>query len=184
VLVFKDATGKTTVKMADFGYSTLATGDVEKVFLPKSRPWNAPEHHFGGFEVPEAKKTDVYSYGMLCFWVLFGTVRIPENTMQFAFDASTGPHTPLEKLKDDDKLRDIANILMESVPLVDLNSEFRIHLKEIFSLTVQLNPEKRISDVGKLVGLFEQERLVSPMIISKQSLRNLEPNLLLLDHLR
>ena len=57
VLVFKDAiTRKITVKVADFGYSTLTVGESGKVFLPKSRPWNAPEHHFGEFEAQEAKK--------------------------------------------------------------------------------------------------------------------------------
>jgi serine/threonine protein kinase len=170
VLVFKDATGKTTVKMADFGYSTLATGDVGKVFLPKSRPWNAPEHHFGEFEVPKAKKTDVYSFGMLCLWVLFGAMRIPENTLQFTFDTSTGPRTSLEQLKDNDKLRDVVDQLMESMPLSDLNTEHRIRLREFFSLTVLLNPEKRTSDVGRLLGLFNKERLVS-RLMSYQSCR-------------
>ena len=73
VLVFKDAiTRKITVKVADFGYSTLTVGESGNVFLPKSRPWNAPEHHFGEFKVQEAKKMDVYSFGMLCLWFLFG----------------------------------------------------------------------------------------------------------------
>jgi serine/threonine protein kinase len=60
VLVFKNSTGKTTVKVTDFGYSTLvadkthltgkspaegqapAAGQEERVLLPKSRQWNAP----------------------------------------------------------------------------------------------------------------------------------------------
>ncbi|KAF8539361.1 kinase-like domain-containing protein, partial [Trichophaea hybrida] len=70
VLIFKDATGKTTVKVADFGYSTLTAGARGKVYLPKSRPWNAPEHHVREFTAPDAKLTDVYSFGMLCLWVV------------------------------------------------------------------------------------------------------------------
>ena len=51
VLVFKDAiTKEITVKVADFGYSTLTAGESERVLLPKSRPWNAPEHRYGGSE--------------------------------------------------------------------------------------------------------------------------------------
>ena len=82
VLVFKDATKKPTVKVADFGYSTLTAGESGKVFLPKSRPWNAPEHHLGEFNAQEAKKTDVYSFGMLCLWLLFGNrlSEIPQTT--------------------------------------------------------------------------------------------------------
>jgi serine/threonine protein kinase len=71
VLVFKDGAGMTAIKLADFGFATLATGEARNVLLPMSRPWNAPEHRFGGFDFPEAKKTEVYSFGMLCLWVLF-----------------------------------------------------------------------------------------------------------------
>lgn len=64
MLVFKDETGKTTIKVTAFGYSTFATCEEGCVFLPKSRLWNGPEHHFGGFNIREAKKTDVYSFGI------------------------------------------------------------------------------------------------------------------------
>ena len=83
VLVYRDAiTRKVTVKVADFGYSTLTVGGSGKVLLPKSSPWNAPEHHFGEFTAQEAKKTDVYSFGMLCLWLLFGNrlSDIPQTT--------------------------------------------------------------------------------------------------------
>ena len=90
VLVFKDAiTRKITVKVADFGYSTLTVGESGKVFLPKSRPWNAPEHHFGEFNAQEAKKTDVYSFCMLCLWLLFGNrlSELSERNFQLDFAA-------------------------------------------------------------------------------------------------
>jgi len=165
VLVFKDATSKTIVKVADFGYSTLTACEEAKVLLPKSRPWNAPEHHFGEFKVSEAKKTDVYSFGILCFWVLFGynLSHIPShNTKSMAevisFEASTGPRTSLEQLKDADNLQHYASQLIDSISLPRLNAEHRIYLKEFFSLTVPLNPKKRTSDLGKLVGLLSIER--------------------------
>ena len=161
VLVFMDTTGKTTVKVTDFGYSTLVTGE-RSVFLPKSRPWNAPEHHFGEFKPLEAKKADVYSIGMLCLWVLFGNhlSDIPQTTTGgtelLSFDAPFGHLTLLERLKDQDKVEHIAHQLTESTP--GIKDEYRIRLKELFSLTLQLNPEKRTSDLGKLVGLLDQER--------------------------
>ena len=126
VLVFKNAiTRKITVKVADFGYSTLTVDESGKVFLPKSRPWDAPEHHFGGLTAQEAKKTDVYSFGMLCLWILFGNrlSDIPQTTSDgtaepISFNAQTlrGRRTPLEILKDEDRVKDIANHLVESMP--------------------------------------------------------------------
>jgi serine/threonine protein kinase len=164
MLVFKDATGKITVKVTDFGYSTLATDKEGTVFLPMSRPWTAPEHHFRGFEPSAAKKTDVYSFGMLCLWVLLGSVDRGQNSAEcnefVPFDASTGQRTFLERLKDEHTVERMANQLMESVPLVGLNGKHRIHLKEFFSLTVPLNPEKRTSNLRKLVRLLSQERWV------------------------
>ena len=125
MLVFKDAiTKKITVKVADFGYSTLTVGESGKVFLPKSRPWNAPEHHFGEFNVQEAKKADVYSFGMLCLWLLFGNrlSDIPQTSADgtaelISFNApllQVGRPTLLEILKDEDRVEDIANHLVES----------------------------------------------------------------------
>ena len=167
VLVFKDAvTKKTTVKVADFGYSTLIVGESGKVFLPKSRPWNAPEHHFGEFSAQEAKMTDVYSFGMLCLWLLFGNrlSDIPQTSADgtaelILFNAPLlqidGP-TLLEILKDEDRVEDIANHLVESMP--GLNVECRIRLKEIFSLTLPSNPGKRTSDLARVIGLLSEKK--------------------------
>jgi serine/threonine protein kinase len=160
VLVFKDATRKTIVKVCDFGYSTLAASEGGSVLLPKSRPWNAPEHHFGEFKVSAAKKADVYSFGMLCLWLLFGSVRVAQNGTDsmpeiVSFDASTGPRTWLECLKDEDKLQNLATQLLA---LTELNTELSIRLKEFFDMTIPLNPEKRTPDLGKLLHLLSNER--------------------------
>jgi serine/threonine protein kinase len=164
VLVFKDTAGKTTVKVTDFGYSTFtapetsSVGRTGSVFLPKSRPWNAPEHHFGDFTALEAKKADVYSFGMLCFWILFGNICMPQN-MEYTFDTSTGPSTSLEQIKYDDKMEYVANQLMESVSVgAGLNAKHKSRLQIFFSLTVPLNPEKRTTDIAKLLGLLGQEQ--------------------------
>ena len=166
VLVFKDIfTTKITVKVADFGYSTFTMGKSGKVLLPKSRPWNAPEHHFGEFEAHEAKKTDVYSFGMLCLWVLFGNrlSDFPQTTADgvtglISFDVPSfrGRRTLLECLKDEGRLEYIANQLLGSMPGFDVKCAIR--LKEIFSLTLPHNPGKRACDLARVIGLLSQKR--------------------------
>ena len=164
VLVFKDdITRNVTVKVADFGYSTLTVGESGKVSLPKSRPWNDPEYHFGEFEVQEAKRTDVYSFGMLCLWFLFENhlSNIPQTTADgteelISFDApllQCGRPTLLELLKDEGRVGDIANNLVESMPGF-LNVEYQIRLKEIFSLTLPLNPAKRTCNLARVISLL------------------------------
>jgi serine/threonine protein kinase len=158
VLIFKDTTGKTTVKVTDFGYSTLAAGEAKNICLPKSRPWNAPEHHFGEFTTHDAKQTDVYSFGMLCLWVVSGGAPILHNNTECTFDALAMPRTALEELKYDDKLEQVANQLIDSIPLAEANPELKNRLKAFFSLTVPLNPAQRTSDMKQLVGLLRREQ--------------------------
>jgi serine/threonine protein kinase len=156
VLIFWDAASKTTVKVADFGYSTLAAGEAENICLPKSRPWNAPEHHFEEFTTHNAKQTDVYSFGMLCLWVVSEGVPILQNNTEYTFDPPTWPRTALEQLKYDDKLEQIANQCIDSIPLA--SAEHRNCLREFFTLAVPLNPAKRTSDLKRLVGLLRREQ--------------------------
>ena len=164
MLVFKDAiTRKITVKVADFGYSTLTVGESGKVLLPRSRPWNAPEHHFEGFKAHEAKKTDVYSFGMLCLWVLFGGCisDFPQTTADggvtglISFDGPffRGRLTLLECLKNEGRLECIANNLLGS-----LDVGYAINLKEVFGLTLAHNPGKRTCDLARVVGLLSQKK--------------------------
>ena len=165
VLVFKDPIArKVTVKVTDFGYSTLTVGESGKVLLPKSRPWNAPEHHFGEFKTDEAKKMDAYSFGMLCLWVLFGDrlSDFPQTTADgvtglISFDAPPFRSRPtlLECLKDEDRLEYIADQLLGSVP--GLDAEHTIRLNEIFSLTLPRDPGKRTSELAGVVGLLGQK---------------------------
>jgi serine/threonine protein kinase len=70
VLLFKDECGALVPKLADFGYSTMSLSDMP-IYLPKSKPWTAPEHHHRGFNMLSARRMDVYSFGMLCLWLLF-----------------------------------------------------------------------------------------------------------------
>ena len=166
VPVFKGAiTRRITVKVANFGYSTLTMGDSGNVLLPKPRPWNAPEHHPGGFEAHEAKKMDVYSFGMLCFWALFGNrlLDFPQTAadgitglIPFNFPFFLSRPSFLERLKGEDRLVYIANHLLGSMP--DLDVECTICLKEIFSLTLPYCPGKRTCDLARVIGLLGQKK--------------------------
>ncbi|KAJ4424692.1 hypothetical protein N0V82_000620 [Gnomoniopsis sp. IMI 355080] len=62
-----------TARVADFGYSTRCANESCPLKLPISFPWNAPEHDRLAREwtPAQAKKADIYSYGLLSFWLLF-----------------------------------------------------------------------------------------------------------------
>ncbi|KAL8840333.1 MAG: hypothetical protein Q9170_001348 [Blastenia crenularia] len=70
VLVFQTSTKIYTVKVADFGYSTVHATDKDLIQMPRSLHWTAPEWHHRGFSFEQAKKMDVYSLGLLVLWLL------------------------------------------------------------------------------------------------------------------
>ena len=100
---------------------------------------------------------------MLCLWVLFEyrLSDIPQTAADgtaelISFNAApTGRLTLLERLKYEDRAKDIANHLVESMP--GLNVEYGIRLKEIFSLTLQLDPAKRTNDLAKVIGFLSEK---------------------------
>ncbi|KAL9615144.1 MAG: hypothetical protein Q9167_000462 [Letrouitia subvulpina] len=69
--------GKRTVKLADLGDASICDDDEAMVFLPRSKPWNSPEHHYRGVPFWQATKMDIYSFGLVCLWILFGDVLSP-----------------------------------------------------------------------------------------------------------
>lgn len=69
MLVVEDEVHGFRAELCDFGFSTIhATGKL--IQLPCSWPWTAPEYHRRGFTLGDAKKTDIYSLGLVSLWML------------------------------------------------------------------------------------------------------------------
>ena len=54
--------------------------------MPHIEPWNAREHHDRSFRSEQAKRMDVYSFGLLCFWIVLqagfsGDLPLPPDTI-------------------------------------------------------------------------------------------------------
>ncbi|KAA8895939.1 serine/threonine protein kinase japonica group [Sphaerosporella brunnea] len=72
ILVFMDQDGLPIAKVTDFGYSCLGTTEEDYVQLPVTRGWNAPECLVNSrLKLKDAKKADVYSFGLVCLHTLF-----------------------------------------------------------------------------------------------------------------
>ena len=107
----------------------------------------------------------LFRSGMLCLWLLFGNrlSDIPQTTADGAaglisFDAPPflGGPTSLERLKDEGSLEHIANHLVESIPGLDV--EYRIRLKDAFSLALPHNSGKRTCDLARVIGLLSHKK--------------------------
>ena len=73
-------------------------------------------------------------------------------------DLSLSRPTLLECLKNEDRLEDIANDLLESMLGLDVDSESAIRLKDVFSLTLPHNPGKRTGDLERVIGLLGRKK--------------------------
>ncbi|RSM01317.1 hypothetical protein CEP52_008624 [Fusarium oligoseptatum] len=69
VLMFSE-NGKPVAKLSDFGFSVFAS--TKSLKLGGTTPWKAPEIEARQeHTLFQAKRTDLFSFGMLCLWVLF-----------------------------------------------------------------------------------------------------------------
>lgn len=71
ILVVKNNVGQYYAQVTDFGYSTVWRKSG-RINLPSSPGWTAPEYpRHGGYLFPEAVQMDVFSFGLVCLWLLF-----------------------------------------------------------------------------------------------------------------
>ncbi|KAL8673589.1 MAG: hypothetical protein Q9168_001987 [Polycauliona sp. 1 TL-2023] len=143
-------------KLTDFGVSRHPNGGV---ILGGSRPWQAPECTRGQyFKIEAAKRTDIYSFGMLLWRVMFDgdPFKLLEGTGSFEGNTDkerrTKRNEAVSALKNDDRLIQHA---CESLALSDKFSREQIEtLSEVMSLTLALNPARRELDLGRIIRLL------------------------------
>lgn len=157
MLVFKDERESYIARVADFGYSTRFCGDHDLVKVPKSFPWNAPEWHHRNFVVSKAKKMDIYSFGVLCLWLLF-------ERHSFLFSHGSKHHSDrhlcfkdvLESRARDDSFLGLAVDLLREDDYID--SKIKHRLGTFFACTLARDPDKRSDDFDYLLHLLVPER--------------------------
>lgn len=73
ILIFETGSQQYNARVTDFGYSTRYMKEGDRIMLPISVPWNAPEidRINRSWSPDEAKKTDMFSFAALCIWLLF-----------------------------------------------------------------------------------------------------------------
>ena len=155
------------VKLADFGFSALAS--KKSIRLGGSQPWMAPEYDRSAhYTLDQAKLTDLYSFGMLCLWVIFNDELIEKGrllpkaprTVWSRFSAAVGSTLSgytgsvwVESLNPDIQflaeynVKDPSKNVMRSraLELVDgmEDSKFKSMLRQLFEKSLSYNPDER-----------------------------------------
>ncbi|KAM0259856.1 hypothetical protein ACHAQJ_003100 [Trichoderma viride] len=146
VLVFaEEADNKVKIRVTDFGYSTIhANNSAEaQIRLPFSAPWNAPETVSDRdrlFSVHDAKLTDIYSFGMLCAWVLF------HDSLRSMLIFSG--------MKESGRLVQVVQGAIHKV--ADLDPIQKKRLSDFFSSAIAFDPKQRPLDLQEAMKGFAQ----------------------------
>ena len=158
VLLFMNGTEEWYAKLADFGYAGWAINNKEDVLIkpPRSRPWDPPEYHHRGFTVLGARKLDIYSFGMLCLWVLFFDrsivgVSVPTE-VKLTWSWPFHDLKLLDKMKREDILGDFAIELVRSVEVLPANQ--RGNLERFFRSALARDPAERTMKLEELASLL------------------------------
>jgi hypothetical protein len=156
VLVVEDQEpGHVQIKITDFAFSCFGLQDDGPGKVSRTEPWDAPEWHHRHFIFKDAKKMDIYSFGLLCLWLFFRYELMdelgPDATVGRAFSGQDQAEmAKLQALKQDgDALLDCALRLVKQSH--DLDEDVRNRLLKAFPLTLISDPNKRASNMESLV---------------------------------
>jgi len=148
VLIFKDDGHIYTAKLTDYGYSTCFASEDNQIIMPASKYFVAPEwewHHRNFTASPaNARRMDIYSFGILCFWLLFYN---NERRSDRDFRNDLNRRIPVSILAHD--------LVAASE---NLDDQRRGNLIEFFDLTLAEDPVGRSSDFGQLLHLLTPQR--------------------------
>lgn len=164
VLIFKNDAGAYTARVTDFGYSTRFANEDDSFRMPKTSPWNAPEHHSNWFKPAQARKMDLFSFGMLCLWLMFerylsGIAKLPQTVLwaeqyfqiKKEEDLSRKRLTNLlEDLKRGDKLALLAQQLVTAEQ--NLDDDKTQALMRFFKASLACEPGLREADLKLAFG--------------------------------
>ncbi|KAJ8105871.1 hypothetical protein ONZ43_g7252 [Nemania bipapillata] len=157
VLVF-DAEDSVSVitKLIDFSFSSWCDDATGLVTLAGSWPWYAPEcNDQPKFTPSEARKTDVYSFGMLCLWFLFdkffsSLLTQPDECQAWkpyllVVNGATSVLEILGTLKTHRLLPQLAKELVAEE--ANISDESKMLLQQFFSGSLADDPTSRYADI-------------------------------------
>jgi serine/threonine protein kinase len=147
------------IKVADFGFSSFEAVNGNAVKVARTIPWEAPEWHSRHFSLENAKKLDIYSFGLLCLWILFRDRKItefgdPAVTLGEAMLGENPDATlKLQSMKEDPySVINCALRLLQETDAIDEGD--RAKLERAFRLTLSWEPANRAKSMEELVELL------------------------------
>ena len=147
ILIFSDDVNKRTAKLSDFGSSLYIPfpEQEELIYMSKSVPWSAPEHHHRGFTFNKAVKMDIFSFGLFVLWFILDKVNEPRTSI-FQEDGADGDPRAITELAQ--------RLLSAHVPR---DSIVGAKLGQLFDLSLAYNPDQRAGNMVEIIRVLEPQ---------------------------
>jgi serine/threonine protein kinase len=164
VLIFRHDEEGFVAKVADFGYSTLVVRPDRPIYVPKTAPWYAPEHHHRGFLLQDAKKLDFFSLGLLFLWLLFEPkIRVQTKDPEIESGSSakfTVEMRMIQWLEHQPPGQDLITCVTQMLHEVSgILIQQRDDLIQFFNKTLAMDPADRALDIRGLLPLIGDQKL-------------------------
>lgn len=143
-------------RISDLGASLI--GSDEDLFqLSRSRGWTAPEWHERFFQLQNARRMDVFSFGLVVYWILAWDIKFSHLSVD---DEVT------EMIRLTDPKPDGCSLpLRESMKLLEslsLEHELRETITTFFRKSLALNPQDRATGAEHLLSFLDKDARLPP----------------------
>ena len=154
VLIFKNDKGW-TAKLIDFGYSCLGTSEHDLVQVVGTRPWQAPETGDQFFKISDARRMDIYMFGILAARTMLSDV-MPSTIGEIGKSKSEKEAESLlqriEEMKSSDKFLDTVCKTLRECEVIP--GGFKDSLDRVFQITLQHDSSERCEDFVKVLSIL------------------------------
>lgn len=148
-----DQTGDVTAKITDFGFSTTLFGDQTTIDLAMTMPWADPEIDPKGQSFLDAKKSDIYSLGLVSLWTLL-------HRHQESDPYSAKPYSWVE---DSLKGQSLASVTQRGIEALDgISSAGKTSLWQFWEASVFICKQERTSDLRSIISHLGDHWSVTP----------------------
>ena len=145
ILVFPRHGGRYRAKINDFGYSSVFATDRDPLRMPESGLWTAPEQHHREILASQAKKMDIYSFGVLCLWIFF-------------YNNETRQDDQLKEHLENQQQEMLGFALELLETTMDLENLEKANIRSIFRSTLPTDPAQRATDFEELLLCLSPQR--------------------------
>ena len=163
--MFTEDNTRPTAKLTDFGNSSFGYTEKAIVYPSYSEIWSAPECHDRGMALQEAKRNDVYAFGLISIFVMFMEVIGKDSLGSEVMENAVWNFYLRQETPDNMNLPEWIGLMKSTSRLLDRTLEIlsvkfpkeheKFALQDFFRSTICVQPEQRKLNVGLLTQMLD-----------------------------